>query len=121
MVGLAITRNPLSFPSIMGFIALSGIVVNNAILLIDMMNQSRIQNPDLPLIDSVLDSASSRLRPILLTSITTVIGMIPLIFAGDLWAPLAYAVMFGLIFSVIITLVLIPIIYYRKPGEVRNK
>ncbi len=44
--------------------------------------------------------------------------MIPLIFAGDLWAPLAYAVMFGLVFSVFITLVLIPIIYYRKPGEI---
>lgn len=116
MVGLAVTRSPLSFPSIMGFIALSGIVVNNAILLIDMMNQNRRRQPDKALADVVLDSASSRLRPILLTSITTVIGMIPLIFAGDLWAPLAYAVMFGLIFSVLITLVLIPIIYYRKPG-----
>lgn len=120
MIGLALTRSPLSFPSLMGFIALSGIVVNNAILLIDMMNQNRKRNPNLPLIDVVLDAASSRLRPILLTSITTVIGMIPLIFAGDLWAPLAYAVMFGLIFSVLITLVLIPIIYYRKPGEVQN-
>ncbi len=116
MVGLAITRSPLSFPSIMGFIALSGIVVNNSILLIDMMNQMRKRQPDLPTIEIVLESASSRLRPILLTSTTTVIGMVPLIFAGDLWAPLAYAVMFGLIFSVLITLVLIPIIYYRKPG-----
>ncbi|MAQ59396.1 hypothetical protein CL638_01640 [bacterium] len=116
MVGLAITRSPLSFPSIMGFIALSGIVVNNSILLIDMMNQMRKRQPDLPTIEVVLESASSRLRPILLTSTTTVIGMVPLIFAGDLWAPLAYAVMFGLIFSVLITLVLIPIIYYRKPG-----
>lgn len=119
MIGLAITRSPLSFPSIMGFIALSGIVVNNSILLIDQMNQTRRNRPDMPLLDVVLESAGSRLRPILLTSITTVIGMVPLIFAGDLWAPLAYAVMFGLIFSVLITLVLIPIIYYRKPGEVK--
>jgi multidrug efflux pump subunit AcrB len=43
--------------------------------------------------------------------------MIPLTYAGDLWSPLAYAVMFGLVFSVIITLVLIPILYVRKPGE----
>lgn len=118
MVGLAITRSPLSFPSIMGFIALSGIVVNNSILLIDIMNQARRKNPSMPLLDVILDAASSRLRPILLTAITTVVGMIPLIFAGDLWAPLAYAVMFGLIFSVLITLVLVPIIYYRKPGNV---
>lgn len=120
MFGLAITRNPLSFPSIMGFIALSGIVVNNSILLIDMMNQTRRQNPDMPIKDVVVASAVNRLRPILLTTLTTVIGMIPLTYAGDLWAPLAYAVMFGLVFSVIITLVLIPITYYRNPGNLER-
>lgn len=116
MTGLALTGNSLSFPSIMGFIALSGIVVNNSILLIDMMNQMRRENPAREIRKIVLDAAGNRLRPILLTTITTVIGMVPLIYAGDLWAPLAYAVMFGLVFSVIITLVLIPIIYNRKPG-----
>lgn len=118
MFGLAITQNTLSFPSMMGFIALSGIVVNNSILLIDMMNQLRLKRPAENIKTIVLDAASNRLRPILLTTITTVIGMIPLTYAGDLWSPLAYAVMFGLIFSVIITLVLIPIIYYKNPGEV---
>ena len=101
----------------MGFIALSGIVVNNSILLIDMMNHMRRKNPLKPVREVVLDAASNRLRPILLTTTTTVIGMIPLTYAGDLWAPLAYAVMFGLIFSVVITLILIPIIYNRHPGE----
>ncbi len=120
MVGLAITQNSLSFPSIMGFIALSGIVVNNSILLIDMMNHMRRKDPLKPVREIVLDAASNRLRPILLTTATTVIGMIPLTYAGDLWAPLAYAVMFGLIFSVVITLVLIPIIYNRHPGELSN-
>lgn len=116
--GLALTQNPLSFPSIMGFIALSGIVVNNSILLIDMMNQMRKANPERDITEVVLDAAGNRLRPILLTTATTVIGMVPLIYAGDLWAPLAYAVMFGLVFSVVITLVLIPVIYNRNPGEV---
>ena len=116
MAGLAITRSTLSFPSMMGFIALSGIVVNNSILLIDMMNHMRRENPHKPIREVVMDAASNRLRPILLTMITTVIGMIPLTYAGDLWAPLAYAVMFGLIFSVVITLLLIPIIYNRNPG-----
>lgn len=120
MFGLAVTSNPLSFPSIMGFIALSGIVVNNSILLIDMMNQLRRNNPEMNIRSVVLEAAGNRLRPIILTTITTVIGMIPLAFAGDLWAPLAYAVMFGLVFSVIITLVLIPILYLRKPGTVAN-
>lgn len=116
MFGLAITFNPLSFPSIMGFIALSGIVVNNSILLIDMMNQLRRTYPERPIREIVLDASGSRIRPILLTTLTTVIGMVPLTYAGDLWSPLAYAVMFGLIFSVFITLVLIPIIYLRHPG-----
>lgn len=116
--GLALTRSPLSFPSMMGFIALSGIVVNNSILLIDMMNQMRRKEPQKDVHNVVLDAASSRLRPILLTTITTVAGMIPLTYAGDLWAPLAYAVMFGLLFSVVITLVLIPIVYHKKPGVV---
>jgi HAE1 family hydrophobic/amphiphilic exporter-1 len=120
MFGLSLTQNPLSFPSIMGFIALSGIVVNNSILLIDMMNSKRTQNPDRPIKDVVLDTAGNRLRPILLTTTTTVIGMVPLTYAGDLWAPLAYAVMFGLVFSVFITLVLIPIIYSRNPGTVNS-
>ena len=119
-VGLALTMNPLSFPSIMGFIALSGIVVNNSILLIDMMNQIRRNKPEQPIKEVVLDAAGNRLRPILLTTATTVIGMVPLTYAGDLWAPLAYAVMFGLVFSVVITLILIPILYSRNPGTVQN-
>jgi multidrug efflux pump subunit AcrB len=117
MAGLAITQSTLSFPSIMGFIALSGIVVNNSILLIDMMNSMRRNNPEKSIRDVVIEASASRIRPILLTSITTVIGMIPLTYAGDLWAPLAYAVIFGLIFSVLITLVMIPITYHRRPGE----
>ena len=117
MSGLALTGSSLSFPSIMGFIALSGIVVNNSILLIDMMNQMRRKFPKRNIKTIVIDAAGNRLRPILLTTITTVIGMIPLTYAGDLWSPLAYAVMFGLVFSVFITLVLIPVIYLRKPGK----
>jgi len=119
-IGLAITQSSLSFPSIMGFIALSGIVVNNSILLIDMMNNLRRKAPDRPVREVVIEAATNRLRPILLTTVTTVIGMVPLVYAGDLWSPLAYAVMFGLVFSVIITLLLIPIIYLRNPGIIQK-
>lgn len=117
MTGLALTNSALSFPSIMGFIALSGIVVNNSILLIDMMNGYRREHPDMPMRDVVIESATKRLRPILLTTVTTVIGMIPLLYTDEIWAPLAYAIMFGLLFSVVITLLLIPVIYHRNPGE----
>ena len=116
--GLAITQLPLSFPSIMGFIALSGIVVNNSILLIDQMNNNRREFPFKSVEENVIDAAVSRLRPILLTTLTTVVGMIPLTQASDLWSPLAWAIMFGLSFSVVITLVMIPIVYSRKPGKV---
>ena len=82
-----------------------------------MMNQMRRSRPYAEVREVVLDAASNRLRPILLTTITTIFGMVPLTYAGDLWAPLAYAVMFGLVFSVVITLVLIPITYSRNPGR----
>ena len=114
--GLMVSGQALSFPSIMGFIALTGIVVNNSIILIDVMNNLRRTNPELSIEEVVLKGATSRLRPILLTTLTTVIGVAPLIFASALWAPLAWAIMFGLTFSVVLTLVLIPTIYRRWPG-----
>ncbi len=121
MVGLALTGRALSFTSIMGFIALSGIVVNNSIILIDTMNNLRRKNPEKSSEDIVVEAAVVRLRPIALTTLTTVVGVIPLIFVSELWAPLAYAIMFGLSFSVIITLFLIPIIYNRWPGTLQRK
>lgn len=114
--GLLISGQPLSFPSVMGFIALTGIVVNNSIILIDVMNNIRRANPDMPIEDVVVQGATQRLRPILLTTLTTVIGITPLIFASTLWAPLAWAIIFGLTFSVVLTLILIPVIYRRWPG-----
>ena len=121
LYGLAITGSALSFPSIMGFIALTGIIVNNSILLIDMMNKMRLKFPDKPIYDVVIDSSVSRIRPIILTSAATVMGMMPLLFSDEIWVPLATAIIFGLIFSVVITLVLIPIIYSKWPGTVNSK
>lgn len=115
-LGLTLTGNALSFPSLMGLIALIGIVVNNSIILIDVMNSLRREHPEWNLDQIVLEGSASRLRPIILTTATTVIGIIPLLFASSLWAPLALSIIFGLTFSVIITLVMIPIIYHRNPG-----
>ena len=119
-LGLTISGNALSFPSLMGLIALVGIVVNNSIILIDVMNGLRVQHPNWDTEAVVLDGATSRLRPILLTTLTTVIGIAPLLFASSLWAPLALSIIFGLSFSVFITLLFIPVIYLRNPGVIED-
>ena len=74
-------------------------------------------NPNQTLTDVVVAAASSRFRPIILTTVVTVVGMIPLSFASAIWGPLAVAIMFGLSFSMILTLVMIPILTYRWPGN----
>ncbi|PIR85552.1 hypothetical protein COU15_00450 [Candidatus Kaiserbacteria bacterium CG10_big_fil_rev_8_21_14_0_10_45_20] len=116
MAGLALTGKDLSFSSVMGFIALTGIVVNNSIILIDVIN--RYRKDGMSVREAVIEGSVSRIRPILLTTITTVIGVIPLIFTSALWSPLAYAIMFGLAFSIVITLLLIPVVYSRWPGKI---
>lgn len=117
-IGLLLTNQALSFPSLMGLIALSGIVVNNAIILIDTINNRRREMENgMTMNEVIAEGATSRLRPILLTTITTIIGIAPLTLASELWAPLAWAVIFGLSFTAAATLILIPILYSRKPGS----
>ncbi len=113
LLGLLITREYLSFPTMLGFIALAGIVVNNAIILVDVWNRMRAEQPELPLRTVVIEGAATRLRPIFLTTLTTVVGVTPLIFASSLWRPIAIAIMFGLLFAVFLTLILVPILYLK--------
>lgn len=113
LLGLLITREYLSFPSMLGFIALAGIVVNNAIILVDVWNRMRKTEFDMSLRDVVVEGAALRLRPILLTTVTTIVGIAPLIFASDLWRPIAVSIMFGLLFAVVLTLMLVPILYLK--------
>jgi HAE1 family hydrophobic/amphiphilic exporter-1 len=113
IIGLTITGQSLSFTSILGVIALGGVIINHAIILMDsMIHHTKIYSGNL--IDAVADSAVSRFRPILLTTITTVIGMVPLSGISDFWSPLAFSIMFGLSFAMILTLVLVPTLYYRN-------
>ena len=115
--GLALTGQPLSFPSLLGFIALGGVIINHAIILMDSMVHHLREEPNKPLIDIVVDSAATRLRPIFLTTVTTVIGMIPLAGANATWGPLAFSVMFGLSFAIVLTLVLVPTVFFRAPHK----
>ena len=73
--------------------------------------------PELPLIEVVIDSAATRLRPIVLTTITTVIGMIPLSLSNPTWGPLAFSIMFGLSFAIVLTLILVPVLFYLAPHK----
>ncbi|MEK7133683.1 MAG: efflux RND transporter permease subunit [Patescibacteria group bacterium] len=115
--GLALTFQPISFPSLMGIIALAGVIINHAIILMDAILVRIKSGAGRTFIDIVIEAAVSRLRPIFLTTITTVIGMVPLIFASALFGPLALAILFGLSFAMILTLVLIPVLVYRWPGK----
>ncbi len=113
--GLALTGQPVSFSALLGIIALGGIIINHAIILMDSMIRRLHSSPDSPLIDVVIDSAATRLRPIALTTITTVIGMIPLSLTNAMWGPLAFSIMFGLSFAIVLTLVFVPVLFYRAP------
>ncbi len=115
--GLALTGQPISFSSLLGVIALGGIIINHAIILMDSMLHRIKISPDVPLIDAVIESAATRLRPIVLTTITTVIGMVPLSLTNATWGPLAFSIMFGLLFAIILTLVLIPVLFYRAKSR----
>ena len=133
-VGLALflTGQSLSLPSFIGVIMLSGIVVNNAIVLIDYVNQLRAKG--LSEFDALLEGGVVRLRPILITTITTILGMLPLALArsegSEMMRPMAIAVIGGLLVSSILTLVVIPVIYslvekfsrraYNRVGRIIN-
>lgn len=113
--GLALIGQPLSFPGMIGVVALAGIVVNNGIILIDRINDNRRQGREKD--DAITESCESRLRPILLTTVTTVAGLLPLVLTQPSWAPLGYAIIFGLLFSTGLTLYVVPLLYHRFAEE----
>jgi multidrug efflux pump subunit AcrB len=113
--GLTAVGVPLSFPAFIGVVALAGIVVNNAIILIDRINSNRADGSDVD--NAIFDGARSRVQPIILTTITTAGGVAPLLFADPTWAPLAWSIIFGLSFSTILTLVVVPLLYQRFSGD----
>lgn len=115
--GLTLTGQYLSFSSMLGFIALAGVIINHAIILLDSILHRLEHEQDRPLMDVLVDASAVRLRPIFLTTVTTVIGMVPLAGASALWGPLAFAIMFGLSFAMILTLLFVPTLFYRYPGK----
>jgi multidrug efflux pump subunit AcrB len=119
--GLALTGQPVSFSSLLGVIALGGVIINHAIILMDSMIHRLRTEPHKANADIVIDSAATRLRPIALTTVATVIGMVPLSFTNAMWGPLAFAIMFGLSFAIILTLVLVPVLFFRSLERQQQK
>ncbi|MDD2573942.1 MAG: efflux RND transporter permease subunit [Bacillota bacterium] len=110
VLGLLIFRQPLSFTALLGMVSLLGIVVNNAIILMDHIN-SAIRK-DRSTEEACIEAVSIRFRPIILTTTTTVAGLIPLVFSGsELFKPMAVALMSGLLVSTLLTLIVIPVAF----------
>jgi HAE1 family hydrophobic/amphiphilic exporter-1 len=120
VVGLLVTGTVISVMVLIGSVLLVGIVVNNAIVLIDCIN--RLRRVGLEKTEAVVRAGHIRLRPILMTTLTTVLGLIPMAIAwgegAELRAPLAITVLFGLMVSTLLTLVVIPAAYVAVPSKV---
>ncbi|PIT86884.1 MAG: hypothetical protein COU33_00690, partial [Candidatus Magasanikbacteria bacterium CG10_big_fil_rev_8_21_14_0_10_43_6] len=107
--GLTLLRLDFSLPAFIGIVSLTGIVVNDAIVLIDRINKNLAHKMDF--IDGVIEAGIARTQPIFLTSITTIAGVLPLALSEALWAGLGFSIIFGLMFSTVLILVFIPIVF----------
>ena len=121
VAGMLLTGTEISVIALIGIVMLVGIVVNNAIVLIDTVNQLR--RTGMAKMEAVIQGGHLRLRPILMTTLTTVLGLLPMALSvgegAELRAPLAITVSFGLLLSTILTLVVIPAVYLVVPSRVR--
>jgi multidrug efflux pump subunit AcrB len=122
MLGLIITGNPFGFTAFMGIISLMGIVVRNGIILVDYADELILEH-GYNIKAAALASAKRRMRPIFLTSSAAAIGVVPMILGkSPLWAPLGSVLAVGLIISMVMTLFVVPVLYYKfiKPGELKD-
>jgi multidrug efflux pump subunit AcrB len=120
ILGLVVTGNNFSFTAFIGLIALSGIVVRNAIILVDYTNILLSQGMDIR--TAAIESARRRLRPIFLTAMAAAIGVLPMIISGSgMWAPLASVLAFGVVWSMIMALLTVPILYIAMIREQDKK
>ncbi|MDP4610954.1 MAG: efflux RND transporter permease subunit [Opitutales bacterium] len=111
--GHMLMGQPMSILSVLGFVALAGVVVNDSLVLVDFINQERAEG--MPLREAIEKSGALRFRPIILTSLTTFAGLLPVLFEKSLQAqfliPMAISLSFGVLFATFITLILVPAFY----------
>ena len=115
VLSLAVTRSPLSVVGCIGILMLTGIIVNNAIVLIDFIKTSKKENPDSDRSEMVVSAALTRMRPILMTSLTSILGFLPMALSqadgAEMMRPLAMVLLGGLAVGALLTLFVIPVIY----------
>ncbi len=107
--GMTLARLTVDIPSFIGIVSLAGIVVNNAIILIDEINRELSKGKYV--IDAVINAGRVRLRPVFLTTVTTVFGLLPLSITQPDWRNMGFTIIFGLTFSMFLTLVIVPTLY----------
>jgi multidrug efflux pump subunit AcrB len=119
VAALLVSRRPLGFVAILGILALLGMITKNAVILIGQIESERAQGKSVW--QAAIDASSTRFRPIMLTAVSTVLGMIP-IAPTVFWGPMAFAIMGGLLVATILTLIFLPTLYVAwfrgKEGEV---
>lgn len=106
--GLLITGKSFGFMAVLGTLGLMGMMIKNAVVLLDQINLDIKEGKDI--LHAIVDSAVSRMRPVIMASFTTILGMIPLI-NDELFGGMAVAIMFGLLLGSIITLIIVPVLY----------
>ena len=108
VAALLLFQQPLGFVAILGILALLGMITKNAVILIGQIDAERTQGKSVR--QAAVDASSSRFRPIMLTAVSTVLGMIP-IAPTVFWGPMAFSIMGGLLVGTMLTLVFLPTIY----------
>lgn len=123
VAALLLSGKPLGFVAILGVLALLGMITKNAVILIGQIDLERAQGKDVR--QAAIDASSARFRPIMLTAVSTVLGMIP-IAPTVFWGPMAFAIMGGLLVGTILTLVFLPVLYatwfaWREPASAKRE
>jgi multidrug efflux pump subunit AcrB len=111
LLGFFVLQLNIGVATMIGIVSLTGIVINDAIILIDRINTNR-REYDMKLREAIEEAGPARLQPIVITSVTTILGILPISLTDPFWLTLGMAIVFGMAFSTILTLVIIPIFYY---------
>jgi multidrug efflux pump subunit AcrB len=107
-IGLLVTGQPFGFMALLGFLSLIGMLIKNAVVLIDEINAQLGESKEL--LDAIMDAGVSRLRPVAMAASTTALGMIPLL-ADAFFVAMAVTIIFGLLFATLLTMVVVPVFY----------
>ena len=113
--GLLLTKQPFGFMALLGFMSLSGMLIKNAIVLVDEIELQKREGS--PVFKAIVDSGVSRLRPVSMAALTTALGMVPLLFDA-FFVAMAVTIVFGLMIATVLTMVVVPVLYailFRLP------